>query len=69
VKIMATTGCPRNLLLSRSIAAGRRGSVAIEEVMALAVVLPIVIAAVAIAGKLLVLFNDTVASLVGSPFP
>ncbi len=37
--------------------------------MALAVVLPIVVAAVAIAGKMLALFNHTVASLVGSPFP
>ncbi len=69
MNIMTRTCRSRKQLLQEAIASGRRGSVALEEVMALAVVLPIVVAAVAIAGKMLALFNHTVASLVGSPFP
>ena len=46
-----------------------RGSAAIEEVMALAVMLPVVVAAIVLAARAFSLFNDVVAVLVGSPFP
>jgi hypothetical protein len=46
-----------------------RGSAAIEEVMALAVMLPVVIAAIVLAARAFSLFNDVVAVVVGSPFP
>ena len=52
----------------RHLARSCRGSAAIEEVMALAVMLPVVITAIALASKAFSLFNDVVAILVGSPF-
>jgi hypothetical protein len=53
----------------RRLARSHRGSAAIEEVMALAVMLPVVVTAIVLAAKAFTLFNDVVAILVGSPFP
>ena len=53
----------------RRLPRSRRGSAAIEEVMALAVMLPVVVAAIVLASKAFSLFNDVVAVVVGSPFP
>jgi hypothetical protein len=47
----------------------RRGSAAIEEVMVLAVVLPVVAAAFYLGVRLFRLFHDIVVTLVGWPFP
>jgi hypothetical protein len=53
----------------RHLPRSRRGSAAIEEVMALAVMLPVVVTAIVLASKAFSLFNDVVAVVVGSPFP
>lgn len=49
--------------------ASRRGSAAIEEVMVLAVVLPVVAAAFYLGVRIVRLFHDIAVTLVGWPFP
>lgn len=57
--------------MNRPVAASRRrrGSVALEEVMILAVMLPIVVTAVSLAAQAFAMFGDVIAALTGSPFP